>query len=292
MNGVATGWAAAQGIGALLAAGVSLLILWLQRRDINDARKERRRDQPMRVLLNTSQEWTPVDGGYEYIGPSLVSIINTSDRPVRLDEVQAVGNSYPSKDDPDWLPWLLKHEWVDFDSQEAMIGPGEERSLTLPHWCRAEMHVGGDFVIVTIRDAHSRRWRRRTDTLDLEEVYGLPTRGAESRRAMWLWLTRRLPLLSRWIRESAHRSVKRNPSRLPSSVRAVRWMQGDWIDDSGGGQDPWLMKEGEPEVHRYLGLFMPDPWSPPQVRQKWRDDFDSDEPPPQVHRSKPLPPDG
>lgn len=237
-------------------------------------------------MVDTRSDLVERDGGHEHLG-SYIRLTNTSDRPVRVEELTI---KVPAeKTDEHWWPWGMRDVDVPLnDSHSALtLMGGESREFRQPDGCMVEVNVGGSigFAVVAIRDADNQRCERRTDTYELRAPYYLQ----DPPRAVRLLRRITSPLLqvgggfvSNTLFWLSLRSVRKRPARVPISLRIANALTGRGFEVSRA--DPWNVSRGdEGELFRHAILFDPGPpWfmnsNDDEHRRRWKEAFDDNNP--------------
>lgn len=122
--------------------------------------------------------------------------------------------------------------------------------------------TGGDFAIVNFTDARGHRWRKRSDTYELQPSGPRKInwaqksfQGATKRIRLFRWLAATVP------QNRTRRAIQKHPERIPLAMRWCRATHGYW---GAGEMDPWLCPEGAPPWWRYEGLPNPSTGKPPE----------------------------
>lgn len=271
-------WDAVAALAATATAVGALWLLYLQRRDINQERLRQREAQANALMLDLCTEADSIgDGAGWTLRDCHLTIENTSQKPVRIVGIEAL-DADRAKEGLYWAPWGLRSRNVSMTHAElygeTTVRPGETRVTHLPAGFFADMHVGGDeFVVITFRDAQGRQWRRRTDTYELEELFSSRRRLPRLRRSVervMVWTT-----LYGWFHRLARSSVRRNPDRMPWSLRFVIFATGMAFE--GASVDRWMVMPDVPRVRGHSYLFGPPPDAPAEEDERWKEEFQYDD---------------
>ncbi|MCL6423035.1 hypothetical protein Bequi_06470 [Brachybacterium sp. JHP9] len=238
-------------ITGAVTAIVSLFLLAQGQRDRQKLRKAQERAQAEKVLFYFEPGGTsaPIDAPF-WPGRFLI-IINHGSEVILSVAVTFVAN--PSGENFSQFGSLKQlHHIRRRDIDDGMIvSPLKSLRVGVEVGYFPEPGVGGDFAIVEFTDSSGRRWRRRTDTFELELIRP----GWENRRKptviqrVWQnsgWLGSQVHL---FMQAWARRSFSRHPERVPTAVKITEWAWGHWPIGLNG--DPWLLPSGEPESSTY-----------------------------------------
>ncbi len=183
--------------------------------------------------------------------PVLV-ILNNSTLPIHIERITQVDGGEP------WTEIESRGErrlnTTAFAQTNALIRPRDEVRVGTPDGTSLEAGVGGPFAIVEFRDARGMRWKRRTDTFELRLdetklniAQSLVQRFASRHERLYTAFATPLERM-------AVRAARRDPSRIPRTLRFQRALWGYW---GPGEEDPWLMPEGAPPLWRFVELLPP-----------------------------------
>lgn len=229
----AFGWVAVSSIATVLAVAVSLLLLWLQRRDIADGREEARRRQALGVYLLTHVETEAQDVGYIYTDSS-VTIFNHSAQAVTLQDCYVV--HIPDKADKYWSPWRsAQTEVTPANWRDSLLQPGSTVTWPQPEGFHVEPFVGGsERIMLEFRDARGVVWLKRSDDTSLTERYSRQRWESRTSRIISKY-TYTLQILLWW---QSMRAIRRCPGGgPPASWRLYMWLTGG-IGPEGDFPDP------------------------------------------------------
>ncbi len=243
--------AAVQAIGTAVTAIIALYLLWQGQRDRRLLRAEQERVQASLVSLSTIIEQRQGAAGSDYLLDHCRAIVlNQSESVIHLEGLTLVegGEQWDA---------LVREGRYSLRAQgmavlDHLLLPRALREIPLPSGWFPEPGVGGQFVIVDFTDAAGRRWRRRSDTYDLERRH----RRANTWQLRFQRASSRLSLLHKvafqWPSTWAVRAAKKRPNKLPLSLRWCRLLWGYW---PGGEEDAWLRPNGAPILWDFEGLW-------------------------------------
>jgi hypothetical protein len=229
----------------VLTGAIALWLLLQGLRDRDRLRKDQARSQAELVTVNVIRA-----SAMSSSVPVLV-ILNHSGQPVHLEDLQLVDGSESWESVRERGGSQLRT--TQYLLPRSLARPNEELRVVGPEASTIESGVGGEFAILSFRDARGVRWRRRTDTFELSSG---ETRISFAQQRVQR-LSQRHPRATRTLfdrlERMARRAASRNPEQVPRSVRAVRRLWGYW---PAGERDSWLVPHGAPPVTLYEGLLV------------------------------------
>jgi hypothetical protein len=249
----------AAAIATVITALIALFLLWQGLRDRRRLRDEAHRHQAELVTMSGKSSWRKISDSGRQLESSQLTILNESDRVIHVQRVTLV---QPAR----WKEGANGDQALsvaDVSVADQLLRPRDEVSLQLPQaWHLEPGVIGSAFAVLEFADARGYRWRRRSDTFELETK----RRTINNAQKLFQPITRRVKPL-RWLfatipQKLALRAASRHPERISLALRWCRATHGYW---GAGERDPWLSPEGAPPWWRYEGL--PRPGQGPQ-RQK------------------------
>lgn len=279
------GWVALGSIGTLGAVVVSIVLLWLQRRDLARAKEEHHRSQARGVHL-WATEGVLTDGSYQ---GSQVRVSNLSTEPISIEACYIVHEI--ARTDENWEPWRAKEtELPAMGYATRLLLPGEEKTWSQPEGFSVASFVGGaELVVLEFRDARGAVWWKKSEDNELRERYPREPWMSSTRR----FLSARLSVLLTFLWWLSMRAIRDRPDGGPPlSWRLYHWISGgmgpeassvepitdrpphNWADaPRSPNDDPrWLP----------LTLFVLPPRQSndlgEEARQEWREAYDPEDP--------------
>jgi hypothetical protein len=225
---------------------VSLVLLWQGQRDRREIRRVREEEQARRVTLGVEQHQRQTGPhSSETLGCTL-HVRNDSDRQVQIGALTLVWSD----------AWETVRERGEFqlciepvELGRSFLRPTEGLNLHFDQRWIGDSVSGGDFAVLHIVDESGGRWRRRSDTGELQRWPSPPGKFPRAFQSV----ARTLPpvhwLLIHWPARLAFRRVRRRgASMVPLSARWVVALWGYW---PAGERDPWLRPQGAPALWGY-----------------------------------------
>lgn len=233
-------WDAMSAIFTMAATLIALYLLAQGQGDRRVLRRIKEREQAVRVMAWHEDSWTSLSESSAVLAERIFYFRNDSDLPVDLTHVEYVTPSLHS------IESHREDERLEWD--RLVIRPGGE-------WHRRFEHDHPYFAIMEFTDTAGARWRRRTDTSELQEI-PRPIRWWQRafqtvcRVRVFYW-----PLLGIWERQAVRRVARDGPDQVPWQVKYARFMFGYW---GPGEPDEWKIPFAAPPLWEYEELYWGD----------------------------------
>lgn len=225
----------------VVAMFTSLFLLWQGQGDRRRLRQEQRRAQVDQVALTDAMrriDRTEIEEALRPVSDDVVSEFTVRNDSKAVVEVLGATEIHPMRPD------LLSTAQLANDIWPVLLAPGEVSTLLLSEgWIPGfrGRNRGRPYVVVLVRDAYGRLWRKRSDTAAAKMVAPdqVPTVGARValclHRHWWgrpFWW-----LLYSPLDRQLDRMRDLDPDHTPFALRVSRWVWGRW---DTAVDDPWL----------------------------------------------------
>lgn len=239
-------------LGGLITAVVSLFLLAQGQRDRRQLREEHKRATAEKVIFSYTPGERSAAIDADFWPGRVLTIRNYGEQTILNLMITFVSNPSGSTVVTRSEPKQLQTSPTIRPNEGEVLPPHGSLEVKVRQQYSVEPGVGGDFAIVEFTDPSGRRWRRRTDTYELERIPPISDK-VPIRHMLLEGIERRTARLGhpivRLMQAWARFSFRRNTKRIPVAVRIVVWARGHWPLGTTG--DAWLLPTGESQATLY-----------------------------------------